>query len=384
MQIGYKVFNNGIIQTRAKECPEGFVPGGLPLSEEHKRKIGESNKISLLNHKQSEESNKKRSESLKGHKTSDETKQKISDALKGTSKTASATGKHWYTNGVDNVLTFECPNGYHPGSVRSQETKDKISKSTKGKKKTNVEITNKKRKKTNLERYGVEWPLFLGNKNGHKKDSQPNLEIKKLLESNGLSFNREVRIGTYFYDFEIGNTFIEVDPYATHNVNWNPFNNSPIDAQYHLLKTNCASESGHRCIHIFDWDDCNKIIGILSKREIVYARNCTVKEISKKLAEEFLNANHFQNYCKSKIKIGLFNEDKLISVMTFGKPRYNHNVEWELTRYCSIYNVIGGVNKLFSFFLKKYNPQSIVSYCDLAKFSGHTYENLGFSLVATS
>lgn len=29
--------------------------------------------------------------------------------------------------------------------------------------------------------------------------------------------------------------------------------------------------------------------------------------------------------------------------MTFGKPRYNKNYEYELLRYCSNYSVIGGV-----------------------------------------
>lgn len=66
--------------------------------------------------------------------------------------------------------------------------------------------------------------------------------------------------------------------------------------------------------------------------------------------------------------------------MTFGKPRYNKKYEYELLRYCTINNVIGGAKKLFSYFIKLYNPESVVSYCDKSKFSGQVYIDLGFIL----
>ena len=54
------------------------------------------------------EAKKGKSSNRKGKHASDETKRRISDAKKG---------KHWYTNGVNNVCTFECPIGYKPGRV---------------------------------------------------------------------------------------------------------------------------------------------------------------------------------------------------------------------------------------------------------------------------
>lgn len=33
---------------------------------------------------------------------------------------ASTRGRHWYTNGVDNVMAYECPNGYHLGKAHSK------------------------------------------------------------------------------------------------------------------------------------------------------------------------------------------------------------------------------------------------------------------------
>ena len=66
--------------------------------------------------------------------------------------------------------------------------------------------------------------------------------------------------------------------------------------------------------------------------------------------------------------------------MTFGKPRYNKNYEWELLRLCSHkdFKVVGGAEKLFKHFLEMQSPNSIISYCDYSKFSGEVYNRLGF------
>ena len=44
------------------------------------------------------------------------------------------------------------------------------------------------------------------------------------------------------------------------------------------------------------------------------------------------------------------------------------------------YGVIGGSQKLFKYFVEKYNPNSIISYCDNSKFNGEIYPKLGFTL----
>ena len=65
--------------------------------------------------------------------------------------------------------------------------------------------------------------------------------------------------------------------------------------------------------------------------------------------------------------------------MSFGKSRYNHNYQWELIRFCSDpeYQIRGGLSKLFKYFVTHYDPESIISYCDLAKFTGSIYSTLG-------
>ena len=53
--------------------------------------------------------------------------------------------------------------------------------------------------------------------------------------------------------------------------------------------------------------------------------------------------------------------------------------QWEIIRGCpgSLTRVIGGVGKLFKHFVRTYNPKSVMSYCDFAKFNGKSYEKIG-------
>lgn len=162
---------------------------------------------------------------------------------------------------------------------------------------------------------------------------------------------------------------------------------------YHQNKSLKAKEKGIFIYHIFEyeWNDERKreiiksqLRNLCHKNENkIYARNCEIKEVKdNKLIRQFLDENHLQGYRSSKIKLGLFYNDELVSLMTFGKPYLSksNKYEWELYRFCNKLNtsVIGGFNKLFKYFIKNYNPQSILTYSDFAKGNGNVYEKIGF------
>ena len=69
--------------------------------------------------------------------------------------------------------------------------------------------------------------------------------------------------------------------------------------------------------------------------------------------------------------------------MSFGKPRFNKKYEWELIRYASSKNIIGGANKLLTYFERHWNPKSLMSYADRKWSSSlsNVYQRLGFSYV---
>jgi len=117
-------------------------------------------------------------------------------------------------------------------------------------------------------------------------------------------------------------------------------------------------------------------------RKTLYARKCSISLVNYDIAHDFIEQYHLQGdtkHNKNDIRVGLFYDNELVSLMTFGKPRYNKNYEYELLRYCSSYKIIGGAKKLFKYFIKHVNPDSIISYCDLSKFTGDTYIKLGFT-----
>lgn len=159
---------------------------------------------------------------------------------------------------------------------------------------------------------------------------------------------------------------------------------------YHSFKTNEAKKHGYQLIHIFEDEWLNKrlivesrlksIFGVIDKK--IYARKCIVKNVDSSLTKKFLNENHLQGWSNSSINLGLFYNDMLVALMTFGKPRYNKECEWELIRYCSSLDtqVIGGAGKILKAFEIQYHPNSLLSYADYRWSNGKMYESLSFKL----
>ena len=246
------------------------------------------------------------------------------------------------------------------------------------------EELKEKIKNTMLERYGVPWFVQTKEyKSSLKNDSKPNKEFAELLDKAGIEYEREFVIGDKRYDFKVGDILIEINPTATHNSTWNIFGKDPTPKDYHMNKSKVAKAHGYQCVHIWDWDDKDKIIRFLQPREKIYGRECQIKELKRKEAIEFLNKYHFQEGCKGiSSSIALIYKDEIVGLMCFGKPRYNKKYDTELLRLCykDGISVIGGSKKMLDYYISNYSPSSIISYCDSSKFTGDVYNSLGFSL----
>lgn len=203
-------------------------------------------------------------------------------------------------------------------------------------------------------------------------------------------------IDIYLPDYKIG---IECNPTATHNSDINVFDREalPLSPSYHAMKTKLCDDADVRLIHIFgyEWNNnkeviksiiCNTLEKNINK---VYARQCEVREVSSADASVFLDNNHRQGKVGSSIRLGLFYNDELVSLMTFGKPRNTIGKQsngYELLRFCSscYTTVVGGASKLFKYFIRNYNPSVIRSFSDRAHTSGELYSMLGFEEVSRS
>lgn len=242
---------------------------------------------------------------------------------------------------------------------------------------------------TSMKRYGCPYYILSSEYRNnyhvlHK--SNINLNFSKKLSVFNIPHSFEYTIGTRAYDIALTdkNILIEIDPTYTHNAIGNHWNKDGISSEYHLLKSNLAKDNGCRCIHIFDWDDPLEIIKLICNKSPIYARTCSIQRLTTEQVVTFTNLYHLQGSCKGQTEAyGLFYNQELVQIMSFGKPRYNKKYEWELLRLCTLpqYYIVGGAERLFKAFINSKSPNSIISYCDLSKFSGDVYERIGFTHV---
>lgn len=209
--------------------------------------------------------------------------------------------------------------------------------------------------------------------------------LSKLSDLNISATPEAICIDRYSYDIHIDNTnvLIEVNPTDTHNAICNPWSDIGLDRYYHTNKSKLAMDNGYRCIHIWDWDNIDKILNLLVSKQVIYARYCTLRLLTPSQSRNFENLYHLQNSARHQtICLGLYYRDNLVQLMTFGVPRYNKKYEYELIRLCSAsnYAVVGGAEKLLKYFINNYDPTSIISYCDLSKFTGDVYVRLNMKL----
>ena len=162
------------------------------------------------------------------------------------------------------------------------------------------------------------------------------------------------------------------------------------DKYYHLNKTLECEKIGIQLIHIFEdeWIDKQDIVKSIIKGKLgfsnkIYGRKCKVEMIDN--AYNFYDENHIQGGMYSFINIGLFYNEELVSVLSFSKPRYNKQYDWEITRFANKLNtsVIGGFAKMLKYFKEKYSG-NVITYSDKRLFNGSIYLQNGFTQLKSS
>lgn len=219
-------------------------------------------------------------------------------------------------------------------------------------------------------------------------NTAPELFIQNILEEHNIDFdlcNRQI-INPKEVDIYIPSKNIAIE---CNGVYWHSSLFETND--YHCQKWKGCKNNGVQLLSIWeDWIILKPNIVeslILNKlglsKNHIGARQCSVLEVPFQESKDFLNNNHIQGSAPSAVRLGLYHDGELVSLMTFGHPRVGigknkaTESDWELVRFCNkLYTQVNGAaSKLFNYFVQNYRPQRILSYASHDISDGGLYKN---------
>lgn len=206
--------------------------------------------------------------------------------------------------------------------------------------------------------------------------------IEHLLIKNGVKYEKQVQLGKYRADFVIEDkkVVIEANGCYWHSDAVNQ------DKKYHKNKLDCYNNLGYNLLAFREDEIEYKIdivesiiknkLGLVEKR--FFARNSSIKELTKSECKDFLNKNHLMGYGRGKC-FALIVDGETIAVM-----QYTVKGEMlDISRFCPKlnYSVVGGFTKLLSHIEKLAKPKIVQNFIDRQYGSGDYLLNLGFKKV---
>jgi hypothetical protein len=216
-------------------------------------------------------------------------------------------------------------------------------------------------------------------------ESRYERKIRDLLSSIGVEYSTNDRtiISPKELDIYVGSNKLAIE------VNGAYWHSGDEFKFYHRDKFFKCRELGIRLLQPYDYEideNFDKIKSIitssLGRNSRIWARECEIEVLDKRVASNFLEENHVQGSVGHSLAVGLLHKKSLVSVMTVGRPRFNKRFDLELLRLASAIGttVVGGPAKMMSEISKRVSG-SMISYCDRRFFTGAVYETLGFSLI---
>lgn len=149
--------------------------------------------------------------------------------------------------------------------------------------------------------------------------------------------------------------------------------------EYHRKKYLMCKEKGYTLITVFESDDIEKVKRLLTfkmTKRTIGARKTKVVELQPSDAKSFHQKYHLHNSIGGSYHYGLVYEDDLVMVGTFHKARFNQKYQYECGRLTAgDIRVIGGVSKLFHYFISTVKPKSLITYSDLRFGDGSCYQH---------
>ena len=129
--------------------------------------------------------------------------------------------------------------------------------------------------------------------------------------------------------------------------------------------------------------DIKYALNMIDRR--IYARKCELRELSNKDVRDFLMKNSLFGYRSASITFGLFYDDELVMVYSFGNNYYGRKKDIEIIRVCTKKNtqVIGGSSKCLKYYIDKYGKDgdTLIFYVDAIHHDGKSMIQDNFEFV---
>lgn len=240
-----------------------------------------------------------------------------------------------------------------------------------------------KRKKTFLERFGVEsyfqteefanLPIVVNN------SSKSELEIRDWVRSLGIDCEKTRQFGKEI-DIYIESQKIGIE---YHGLFWH--SEYSKDRNYHNEKRLECTKRGVKLIQIFEheWRDRKRqvkafLLSALGRNEHkIGARKLHFKEVPREEAKDFLEKYHIQGATSFIAAIGGYLDNKLLVLATFGRHHRDARTI-VLSRFVTKENwtVAGSLSKLSKMGCERFG--TLISWCDLRWSDGNGYRKSGW------
>ena len=177
-------------------------------------------------------------------------------------------------------------------------------------------------------------------------------KICKMLDDNNIIYspnNRKIINGELDIYIPSYNLAIEINGLHWHSEYY-------INNDYHLIKTNKCNNLNIQLLHFFEDELIEKynIVESIIKEKLnlnttILVNDCIIKEIDSDTSKKFLEYNYIKGYIGYSIKLGLFYNDELVSVMLFNNLKNKVN-EYNVL-FCNKINIniINGCNNLYNY-----------------------------------
>jgi len=217
----------------------------------------------------------------------------------------------------------------------------------------------------------------------HNK-SKGELEVKQFISSIGFECHSTLLDKTYEID-----CFVPIKNFGVEYCGeyWHRHIPSKKNGKYHQNKFTFCSDNNISLMTIFSSEWANKriILESMIKSRLglnirIPARKCVIMELKGHVGKDFHESNHISGGINSSINIGLYHDSRLVSVLSFVQSRFDKDYQYEISRFSSIlgHTVVGGLSKMFAYFVDNYNPVNCMTYSDLRFGEGKCYEKIGF------